>query len=115
MTVWNRNRRDAKRFAKSVQLGKTYYTVEECAQPWGNEPKWHPWVFTNRQAITGAPMCGSMNAEGLVTRYGPVYDTQPKKIRGLFERGPEHRPDPQKVADDERASRPKRPAKTGWW
>lgn len=76
---------DAKRFAKQVELGKTYYTIETTVNPWGDELVWRPWVFDHRQVITGTPMSGAVSAVGACQRYGPMYDVRPgRHIRPLF-------------------------------
>lgn len=80
---------DAKRFARQVKLGKTYYTIETVAGPLGDELMWRPWVFDKRQAFTGAAMCGAVSAEGVCLRNGPVYDSQPTHVLPLFEQGDE--------------------------
>lgn len=84
--VWERTRRGAKKFAAEAELNKTYYVIEECVQPWGNEPKWNDYTFTKKSLITGHPMCGSMSAERLVLLHGPVYDYQPQQgMTGISE------------------------------
>ncbi|MEV6726875.1 hypothetical protein AB0M94_38895 [Streptomyces xanthochromogenes] len=79
--VWEQNRRDAKRFAREVEAGVTYWVIEEAVQPWGNEPIANDYVF-EKKALLGL-MSGSMSPERLVLTYGPVYDTQPRGMRTM--------------------------------
>lgn len=75
MTEWTPGQ--AKKFAKQVELGRRYYTIETTVNPWGEEPVWRPWVFDHRQVITGYPMSGAVSAVGACQRYGPMYDAPP--------------------------------------
>ena len=87
MTEWERSKRGAKKFAREVELGKTYYTIATATYPWGDELVWTSHVFDHRQWITGAAMDGSQSAEGLCLNYGPVYDEKPgSHIRPMCER-----------------------------
>lgn len=117
MTTWQPTRRDLKKFLADVKAhpGKRYYSVRECVQPWGNEPKYREIQFKASRLWVGT--YGHHSAEATLSLYGPLTDVKPAKMRGLFDKGgPERRPDPRKVAADEHASRPKKPAKTGgWW
>ncbi|MGW2010888.1 hypothetical protein [Streptomyces nigrescens] len=86
MTIWERSKRGAKKFAREVQLGKTYYYIETTKNPWGEEEVWSSIVFDHHQVFTGGAMSGSMSAQGLCLNYGPVYDEQPgRHIRPKFE------------------------------
>ncbi|SHL74765.1 hypothetical protein [Streptomyces yunnanensis] len=87
MTEWERSKRGAKKFAREVELGKTYYIIMTSTNPWGDEPVWTSYVFDHRQVFTGGAMSGSMSAEGLCLNYGPVYDEKPgSHIRPMCER-----------------------------
>lgn len=87
MTVWERSKRGAKKFAREVEIGKTYYIIQTTANPWGDELVWSAYVFDHRQVFTGAAMSGSMSAQGLCLNYGPVYDAKPgRHIRPICER-----------------------------
>ncbi|RXS84209.1 hypothetical protein EST92_11670 [Streptomyces sp. TM32] len=84
---WERSRRGAKKFAREVEIGKTYYTIHTTKNPWGEEQVWDSHVFDRRSWLTGAAMGGHMSAEYLCLNYGPIYDEQPgSHIRPLFEK-----------------------------
>lgn len=86
MAEWESSKRGAKRFARDVVPGKTYYTIETAVYPWGNEMVWRPWEFNDKQWFTGAKMSGAVSAEGACLRYGPMYDEKPgRHIRPMFE------------------------------
>ncbi|WP_438489549.1 hypothetical protein [Streptomyces sp. S186] len=85
MTEWESNKRGAKKFARDVVPGKTYYSIHTAAYPWGDEQVWMPWEFNDKQWFTGAKMDGAVSAEGACLRYGPMYDTKPgPHIRPMF-------------------------------
>ncbi|GAB2778358.1 hypothetical protein [Streptomyces daliensis] len=87
MKVYEPTKKGRKEFLKDVEIGATYYTIEESDTPFKGEKLWRSWVFTKRQMFTGIPMCGSMGADFLVNLYGPVYDSHPASdghIRPLF-------------------------------
>lgn len=86
MTEWESSKRGAKKFAREVEIGKTYYVVLTATYPWGDEKVWVSYVFDHRQMFTGGAMTGSMSAQGLCLNYGPVYDEKPgRHIRPMFE------------------------------
>lgn len=87
MTEWAPGQ--AKKFARQVVLGKSYYTIEQSKAPWGDEPLWKEWVFDHRQPITGTPMCSGVSAVGACQRFGPMYDEQPTHIRAMFKQDDE--------------------------
>lgn len=86
MTEWESSRRGAKKFARDVEIGQTYYTIETAVYPWGEEKVWRPWEFDHRQWLTGCAMSGAVSAEGACLRFGPMYDEKPgRHIRPMFE------------------------------
>ncbi|MBB1252910.1 hypothetical protein H3146_05950 [Streptomyces sp. OF3] len=94
-----RARREATRFEKTVRVGETYYSVEECQQPWGNELKVREWTFARKSRLTGQPMCGHMSAAGAWLNYGPLLASPPAHLKRLFETdGPLSEPDAKKLA-----------------
>lgn len=83
---------DAARFARQVQLGKSYYFVYNVAQnlaPYEDARLYSEIVFTGRRPITGTPCAGSMDAVSLCRNYGPVYETPPAGMRNVAAPGPQ--------------------------
>ena len=78
-------RHEAAKFARSVRLGHTYYSVETHAGLFGDHKLLHEWVFTTRSWVTGDPMCGSVSAAGAWLRNGPLYETRPGGYQTLDE------------------------------
>jgi hypothetical protein len=77
---------DAKRFARQVQLGKTYYTVNAHARNLGAYEDTHTYsehVFDSRRPFTGTPCSGAVDAVTLCQRFGPVYEQPPRGLRNL--------------------------------
>jgi hypothetical protein len=77
---------DAKRFARQVQLGKTYYTVNSHARNLGSYEDSHTYsehVFDGRRPFTNTPCSGSVDAVTLCQRFGPVYEQPPAGLRNL--------------------------------
>lgn len=55
--------RNAKKFSKSVELGKTYYSEDQQApNPHTGQSVLREWVFTKKSFITQEPLCGHMTA-----------------------------------------------------
>lgn len=103
--VWERTTRGAKRFAREVEKGRTYYTIETCNYPWGTEEAWCPWTFTKR-SVLGSLMDGCVSAEAAVLRHGPMYDTKPgPQIRPMFERDATDQPNHWVSSKDKQAAR----------
>lgn len=90
------SQREAKAFARSVQLNHTYYSVVTCRFPWGEERLLMEWVFTRRAPFTGDPMCDTVSANSAWLGYGPLHATRPGRLQTLAEyrNGPEFPPDP---------------------
>ena len=78
---------EAKKFARSVQLNKPYYTVNEMATnlaPYEDNETYSVHVFTEHSWATGQSMtAGGTAAIGLCQRQGPVYDTPPPGLRPI--------------------------------
>jgi hypothetical protein len=77
---------DAKRFARQVQLGKSYYVAMKIAQnlsPYEDSKLYSEIVFTARRPITNTPCSGSMDAVSLCQNYGPVYEQPPAGMRNM--------------------------------
>jgi hypothetical protein len=77
---------DAKKFARQVQLGKTYYTVNSHARNLGSYEDSHTYsehVFDGRRPFTNTPCSGSVDAVTLCQRFGPVYEQPPAGMRNL--------------------------------
>jgi hypothetical protein len=88
--TWNRG--DAKKFAKQVQLGKSYYIVYKIATnlaPYEDSKLYSEIVFTDRRPFTGTPSTGSMDAVSLCQNYGPVYETPPRGMRNIADAAPQ--------------------------
>lgn len=121
MTTYPRTRSGAKKAARDVRKGQKLYIVRKVARniaPYEDAALYDQYTVSYRHPITGGWMIsGSLSVEGLVLRDGPVYTSPPKGLRNIAAPGPQVAgPDPQKVADDEYASRPKKPVKSGgWW
>ncbi len=100
MTTYRPTRGDAKKFLRDLIPGRTYYTITECAQPWGNEHVVREWVFKETRMF--GPKSGHMTAAAVLSNYGPIYDTRPAG-RGLFDTGGEqHLPDARKCVPNQR-------------
>lgn len=71
--------KEAKKFAASVEQGRTYWTVatNNAADHWLPRYTLETWVFTKRALFTGSWMCGTMSAERLWLTYGPVFAVRP--------------------------------------
>jgi hypothetical protein len=82
MTEWKSS--EAKKFAKQVKLGKTYYTVREQtahAAIYNGGRHYSEHVFTGHSVATGQPMTdGRTSALALCRNQGPVYDTKPSDV-----------------------------------
>ncbi len=69
---------EASKFERSVKPGKTYYSVETCALPWGDEDLLQEWVFND--TFLGSPSIGAHTAGQIWLTNGPLYD---HPVRGL--------------------------------
>lgn len=70
--------REAEQFARSVMPGKTYYSVETCVLPWGDQDLLQEWTFPDR--FMGLPSSGPFTAAQAWATNGPLYDFP---VRGL--------------------------------
>lgn len=75
---------EARAFARSCREGVPYFSIEECVQPWGNEPRAQEWVF-RRERFLGL-RCGPHDPAYVWLNYGPLLDDPGPVIRPLFER-----------------------------
>lgn len=79
MTEWKQSQ--AKRFAKDVVIGRTYYTVNQQsahASTYGPARTVSQHVFTGHSLVTGQAMTdGRTSAFALCNNKGPVYDEHP--------------------------------------
>ena len=82
MGAWTNHKthREARAFAKSVQRGRTYYSIERCRIPAGPSQLLREWVFEGRSWVTGFPMCGHLDAEGVWLGFGPIFDKRPANL-----------------------------------
>jgi len=84
---------EAKKFAKQVEFGRTYYFVYKVANnlaPYEDQHLYSEAVFTRRAPLTGNPMTdGGTSAEGLCLRYGPIYDAPPRGMRNVAAPAPQ--------------------------
>ncbi|MEU4154770.1 hypothetical protein [Streptomyces antimycoticus] len=80
-------RGDEKRFARDIQLGKSYYIVYKIAQnlaPYEDPELYSEIRFTGRLPFTNTPCTeyGS-DAATILRGYGPIYDTPPRGMRNI--------------------------------
>jgi hypothetical protein len=88
--TWSPNQ--AKKFARDVTLGKTYYTVSAHARnlgPYEDSHTYSEHVFDARRPFTGTPCYGSVDAVTLCQRFGPVYEQPPAGLRNLADPAPQ--------------------------
>lgn len=77
---------EAKRWARTVRPGHTYYARNTHHYPWGNEVLLTEWVFgTKRCLITAELKSGHMAASAVWDLYGPLYDTRPPGLLTVTE------------------------------
>ncbi|MEU3613480.1 hypothetical protein ABZ725_14350 [Streptomyces sp. NPDC006872] len=89
--TWGRG--DAKRFARQLELGRTYWIVMNVARniaPYEDAQLCSAYVFTKRLPFTGTPCTdGDYSAETLCQNFGPVYDEKPRGIRDIADAAPQ--------------------------
>ncbi|MFD3520445.1 hypothetical protein [Streptomyces sp. NPDC058653] len=93
MTAWQPTRRDLKKFTRDVldHPGKTYYSVLDVVQPWGDTRMYQEITFKPSR-LWGATW-GHHGIEGVLSLYGPITDVKPD-VRPLFDGGgKQHAPD----------------------
>ncbi|MFR9758175.1 hypothetical protein [Streptomyces sp. TR06-5] len=69
---------EARKFERSVKPGRTYYSVETCALPWGDQDLLKEWQFND--TCLGSPSIGAHTAAQIWLTNGPLYD---HPVRGL--------------------------------
>lgn len=83
----------AKKFARELELGRTYYVVLAIAQnmaPYEDSHLYREHVFTDHLPFTGTPCTdGGYSAVTLCQTYGPVYDSPPRNMRNIADPGPQ--------------------------
>ncbi len=97
-----------RKFARDIELGKTYYTVSEQskhAATYGSAYTYSEHVFTGHSNFTGLPMTAGGSSSRAICDQGPVYDAPPSGVR------PNAGPAPQLGAADFKAGGKAR----GWW
>ncbi|MCH6162020.1 hypothetical protein [Streptomyces marispadix] len=75
-------RREAARFERNCQEGVPYYSIEECVQPWGNEPRAMKWVF--KRGRLGGLSCGPHSPAYVWLNYGPLMEDPGDHIEELL-------------------------------
>jgi hypothetical protein len=88
MTTWQPTYGGKRAFLKAVKAGIPYYTVAECVQPWGNEPKYSVWIFEDKGWL--GLRCGHLTPTGVLSGFGPISDEKPVGILPINERGTEY-------------------------
>lgn len=87
------SRADAKRFARQLQLGKTYWIVmniDRRRAPYEDAQLASAYTFTGHLPFTGTPCTATgYSAETLCQNFGPVYDTPPRGIRNIADAAPQ--------------------------
>lgn len=91
MAEFSSTRGGLKKLMKALREGKTVYSIEECAQSWGDEFMYREWRFTSTRL--GGFKCGHMGPGAVLSGYGPLYDEKPRNMKGLFDR-PKQMADP---------------------
>lgn len=84
----------AKKFARELEFGKSYFIVHDVATnlaPYEDGQLYSEYVFTRRLPITGIPCTesGGMNAVKLCQNFGPVYEQPPAGMRNVATPGPQ--------------------------
>ncbi|MGC4984298.1 hypothetical protein ACLQ18_27265 [Streptomyces sp. DT193] len=89
--VWEPTK--AKKFARELEFGKSYYVIANIATnlaPYEDPQMYSEYVFTERLSFTGNPCTeGGMSAVTLCQNFGPVYEDQPRSMRRLGSPGPQ--------------------------
>jgi hypothetical protein len=79
-----RAHREAARFAATVRLGDSYFSVSPSLRG-GHQVE--RWTFDRRNPISGQPACGHQTAEAVWLGYGPLYPTRAEAEAALAEIG----------------------------
>jgi hypothetical protein len=79
--------REARKWARTVKHGSTYYAIAEMSPGWpGPERRYlSEHTFDRRSPVDGAPMCGHMDALQVYATTGKLYeDRSHPDIKGLM-------------------------------
>ncbi|CAL9368009.1 hypothetical protein [Streptomyces sp. enrichment culture] len=83
----------AKKFARDVELGKSYYVVYDIsrrAAPYEDAHLYGEYRFTSRLPFTGSPCTESgYSAVTLCQTRGPVFDAPPRGMRNIADPSPQ--------------------------
>ncbi|MEU9218866.1 hypothetical protein AB0D47_20220 [Streptomyces sp. NPDC048376] len=83
----------AKRFARELKLGQSYYVVYDIARnmaPYEDAQLYGEYVFTDRLPFTGSPCTESgYSAVTLCQNRGPVFDAPPRGMRNIADPSPQ--------------------------
>lgn len=94
MTIYEPTRSGLKHLLRDLREGATYYTVDECAQPWGTELRYRSWTFEKKRLLGWCVTGSSRSAENVLSNFGPISDEQPI-MQPLFGGSSGAGPDPQ--------------------
>lgn len=87
--VWH----DGKKFNRQLKPGHKYWVVMDVATnlaPYEDSQLASSYVFVKKHPLLNVWVTeGMTDAEGLVLKYGPVYETKPEGIRDLAGPGPQ--------------------------
>lgn len=75
-------RREAAKFERICKPGVPYFSIEECVQPWGNEPRARRWEF--KRGRLGALSCGPHSPAYVWLNYGPLMENPGPHIEELL-------------------------------
>jgi hypothetical protein len=82
---WKPTAKDARKLERDAKVGDIYYSIEQHAQPWGDEPMWHPHVVTHISKWFGPMVSGAKTLKSVLSQCGPLYDEPPTTMRGYAE------------------------------
>ncbi|MEU8977631.1 hypothetical protein [Streptomyces sp. NPDC048309] len=89
--VWEPHK--AKKFARELKLGKSYYVVMNIATslaPYEDPQLYSEYVFTGHLPFTGNPCTdGGFSAVTLCQNFGPVYEEPPARMRNIADAPPQ--------------------------
>lgn len=86
MLATHRGRRDAMRFESSVVVGRTYYSIDDCKQPWGDEQMVRTWKFRKTRLGALKHVDSNMSPASVWLQFGPLFERDPgSHLRRLFE------------------------------
>lgn len=91
MTTYQKNRRGEKALSKA-RKGDTYYgtaDVSKWVAPYEDSELAVRFTVTHDHPILGGPMCGSQSLKSALWEHGPLYDSKPSHLRGVWEPTPQ--------------------------